>query len=220
VPLADSTLVRLPEGATAEQALFVGDILATAFFCAEMAEVGPGSRAVVVGCGPVGLLSVLAAWELGAERVLAVDSVPERLALARRLGAEPVPLAEEETRAAVLEATEGRGADAVLEAVGLPAASRLAIDLVRPGGVIAAAGFHAEPQFAFGPGDVYAKNLTYRSGRCPARRFMERLLPRVAEGRYPLELLITHRLSLGEAVRAYELFDRKLDGCIKVLLTP
>lgn len=220
VPLADSTLVRLPDGVDAEAALFVGDILSTAHFCADMAEVGPGAVAVVLGCGPVGLLTVLAARDRGAERVFAVDSVAERLERARELGAEPLHLREEDVAARVHAATEGRGADAVLEAVGSAAATRLAVDLVRPGGVIAAAGFHTEKQFAFGPGEAYDKNLTYRAGRCPARRYMDRLLPRVAEGRYPLADLVSHRLSLAEAPRAYQLFDQKLDGCTKVVLRP
>jgi threonine dehydrogenase-like Zn-dependent dehydrogenase len=220
VPLAEATLVRLPEGVDAEAALFVGDILATAHFCADMAEVGPGSVAVVLGCGPVGLLTIVAAHGRGAERVIAVDSVPERLSRARDLGAQPLRLGEEDVAGGVRAATEGRGADAVLEVVGSAAATRLAVDLVRPGGVIAAAGFHTEKQFAFGPGEAYDKNLTYRAGRCPARRYMDELLSLVAEGRFPLADLVSHRLPLAEAPRAYELFDRKLDGCTKVVLRP
>lgn len=220
VPLAETTLVAIPDGVDAEGALFAGDILATASFCADMAEVSSGTVAVVLGCGPVGLLSIVAALERGAERVFAVDSVPDRLSLARELGGEPLALGDEPIIEHVREATAGRGADAVLEAVGSADATRLAVDLLRPGGIIAAAGFHTEKQFAFGPGEAYDKNLTYRAGRCPARSYMDRLLPRIAEGRYPLDRLVSHRLTFEEGPRAYRLFEQKLEGCTKVILRP
>ena len=194
-------------------------MLATGWFGAESAGAAPGAMVAVVGCGPVGLMAVVAARELGAERVVAVDAVPERLALAARFGAEPLDLAADPV-AAVREATGGRGADAVVEAVGSPEATRLAYDLVRPGGTIAAVGVHTEPRLAFSPGEAYDKNLTYRAGRCPARRYMDRLLPLVAERRHDLGALISHRMTLEEGPRAYELFDRRLEGCTKVVLLP
>ncbi|MDX1502691.1 MAG: alcohol dehydrogenase catalytic domain-containing protein, partial [Thermoanaerobaculia bacterium] len=180
VPLARSSLTPIPEGVSDEAALLAGDVLSTGFYCAEMAEVSAGDRVAVIGCGPVGLMAILAARELGAERVLAIDTVAERRELAAGLGAEAVDPAAGEAVERVREATSGRGADAVLEAVGSPQASRLAIDLVRPGGTVAAAGFHTESRFAFGPGEAYDKNLTYRAGRCPARHYLGRLLPRLA----------------------------------------
>jgi threonine dehydrogenase-like Zn-dependent dehydrogenase len=224
VPLADSTLVRVPEGTPAEQALFAGDVLATGWFGAESAGAAPGVVTAVVGCGPVGLMAVVAARELGAERVFALDTVPERLALAERYGAEPLNVllqdGKEDALARIRDATEGRGADAVVEAVGSPQATRLAFDLVRPGGTIGAVGVHAESHLAFAPGEVYDKNLTYRAGRAPVRRYIERLLLLVQSGRYDLGALISHRLSLSEGPRGYDLFDRRLEGCTKVVLLP
>lgn len=219
VPMADSTLVTVPDGANLEEALLAGDVLSTGLFCAEMAGIAPGSVVVVLGCGPVGLMAGLAAGQLGAAVVFAVDSIAERLSLAASWGAEPIDLNSEDPVAVVGEATRGRGADAVLEAVGSPDASRLAIDLVRPGGVISAAGVHTEERFAFSPVEAYDKNLTYRAGRCSARSYIDRVLPWVVEDRFELGRLISHRLPLSEAARAYEIFDRKLDGCTKIVLS-
>jgi threonine dehydrogenase-like Zn-dependent dehydrogenase len=106
----------------------------------------------------------------------------------------------------------------VLEVVGSPEATRLAFDLVRPGGIVSAVGVHTEARFAFSPVEAYDKNLTYRAGRCPARRYIERLLPLVMAKKYDLASIVSHRLPLGDAVRGYHLFERKLEGCTKVLL--
>jgi len=219
VPLSGSTLVKVPEGVSAEQALFAGDVLSTGYFCADLAGIEPGSVVAVLGCGPVGLMAAIGARELGAGRVFAVDSLAERLELARRFGAEPLDL-EDDPVLVVREATDGRGADAVLEVVGSPEATRLAVDLVRPGGTIAAAGVHTEKRFAFSPVEAYDKNLTYRAGRCPARHYMERVLPIVEAAKYDLAAVISHRLPLAEGTRGYDIFARKLDGCTKVVLAP
>lgn len=219
VPLADSTLLPVPAEVPPELALLAGDVLSTGLFAAGQAGVAAGEVVAVVGCGPVGLMAVVAAREREAERVFAVDRVPERLALAARLGAEPLSLAAEPATA-VGEATQGRGADAVLEMVGSPAATRLAVDLVRPGGTVAAAGVHTETAFAFSPSEAYEKNLTYRTGRCPARAWAERALAVISSARHDLAAVVTHRLPLAEGPRAYELFARRLDGCVKVVLEP
>ncbi|MES1245659.1 MAG: alcohol dehydrogenase family protein [Acidobacteriota bacterium] len=220
VPLADSTLVAIPEGTPPEQALLAGDVLATGWFGAESAGAEPGRTVAVVGCGPVGLMAVIAARELGAERVFGVDALPERLALAGRWGAEPVDFQREDAVGLIRDATEGRGADGVVEAVGSPQASRLAYDLVRPGGTIAAVGVHVESHLAFTPGQIYDRNLTYRAGRCPARSYMDRLLQLLNSRKYDLGALISHRLGLEEGPRGYDLFDRRVDGCTKVVLVP
>ncbi len=223
VPLADATAFKIPEGIEDEPALFLGDILATGFFCADMAGVTPGGVYAVIGCGPVGLLAIVGARELGAETVFAIDRLPERLELAKGFGATPVHAGTEDAKFVLSildEATGGRGADAVLEVVGSPEATRLAVDLVRPGGVISAVGVHTESSFAFSPGEAYDKNLTYRAGRCPVRHYMERLLPLVRDGKYDLRAIVSHRLPLEDGVRGYELFANKLEGCTKVTLTP
>jgi threonine dehydrogenase-like Zn-dependent dehydrogenase len=216
VPLADATLVPAPPDLAPEAALLCGDVLATGMFCAEAADVRPGAEVAVVGCGPVGLMGVVAARERGAARVWALDAVPERLALAERFGAQPLDVADE----VALGRLRADGVDSVLEAVGSPAATRLAFDLVRPGGTLAACGVHTEAHFAFAPGEAYDRNLTYRAGRCPARRLLEPALELVRAGRHDLTAVFSHRLPLDEGPRAYELFDRKLEGCTKVLLVP
>jgi len=246
VPLAASTLVRVPEGLPAERALLAGDVLATGFYGAERAGAAPGAVVAVVGCGAVGLCSAIAARELGAERVFALDPVAERRVLAERFGAEALdpgaaPAAEDSRRGgragtgldeagadqpgaaaveAVREATGGRGADAVVEAVGTPAATRLAVALARPGGTIAALGVHHEAALALSPAEAYDKNLTYRAGRCPARHYLPRLLDLLAAGRLDLSPLISHRLPLARGAEAYALFAARRGGCIKAVLLP
>jgi threonine dehydrogenase-like Zn-dependent dehydrogenase len=161
---------------------------------------------------------VAAAGELGAARVFAADPAPDRRALAERFGATGVT--PEAAVDAVREASGGRGADVVVEAVGSPQATRLAYDLVRAGGTLSAVGVHVEPALAVSPGALYDKNLTYRAGRCPARALIDRLLPLVAARRWPLGELVSHRLPLEEAVAAYAAFDRREPGWTKVVFEP
>jgi len=218
VPLAASSLVAIDDDLPAEVALLLADVVPTGWHVARMGDVGPDAVVVVLGCGPIGLAAVVAAIEQRARRVFAVDSVVERLALAERFGAEPLRL-EHDPAAAVRDATEGRGADAVLEVVGSEAAARLAFDLVRPGGVVSIAGVHHESRFAFSPVEAYDRNLTLRIGRCPARSLMEELKP-LLRRRSDLGAIVTHRLPLAEGTDAYRRFDLKQDGCIKVAFTP
>jgi threonine dehydrogenase-like Zn-dependent dehydrogenase len=220
VPLAETTLVPVPEEVSGEEGLLLGDVFPTGYFCAEMAGAGSGITCAVIGCGPVGLMAILSARDLGAERIFCVDSIPERLELGERFGAIPISFEAEDPVERIRRETEGRGVDAVLEVVGGAAALRQAVDLVRPGGTVASVGVHTEEVFSFSPVEAYDKNLTFRSGRCPARYYVDRLLPLVREGRYPIASVISHRLPLSEGVRAYEIFDRKLDGCTKVVLQP
>jgi threonine dehydrogenase-like Zn-dependent dehydrogenase len=233
VPLADGTLMKVPEGVSAAAALLLGDILSTGFFCAEQAGIGtiegahasaagpaPGGTYAVVGCGPVGLMTIVAARYLGAEELFAVDTVPERLQAAERLGAIALDFRADPVVDIVAEATEGRGADAVMEVVGTRAASETAIAVLRPGGVLSSVGVHTEERFGFTPVSAYDKNLTFRSGRGPARAYMQRLAPLVRDGSIDAEFVFSHRMPLSDGVRAYEVFDKKLDGCTKVLLEP
>ncbi len=220
VPLADSTLVPWPDDLPAEAAILLGDVLATGVYCADRAEAGPGKTAVVVGCGPVGLMAVLAARERGASLVLAVDSVRERLDLAARLGATPLDLASADVASLVGGATGGRGADCVLEAVGSPASARLAFEIARPGGTISSVGVHVERAFPFTPGEAYDKNITYRAGRCPARALMPPLVALARRRASDLASLFTHRYPLDGAPDAYATFAARRDGCVKALLVP
>lgn len=220
VPLADSTLLRLPENVSLEEGLLLGDIFSTGYFCAEMAEINPNGTYAIVGCGPVGLLAIFGARELGAEKIYAIDSVSERLKLAKQFGAIPINYQKENPVELIREVTEGRGADAALEVVGNQSAGRLAFDLVRPGGIISTVGVHTEKYVAFSPVEAYNKNITYKIGRCPARYYMEKLLPIVQSKKYDLTAIISHRLPLAQGVLGYEIFDNKLENCIKVILKP
>ncbi len=237
VPLADTTLMRVPKRVSAAAALLLGDILSTGFFCAEQAGVGvldgngstpaAGARApavggtyAIVGCGPVGMMAILAARYLGAAEVFAIDAVPERLAAAERLGAVALDYQVDPVAGIVREATDGRGVDAVMEAAGARPATELAIEILRPGGVLSSVGVHTDERFGFTPANAYDKNLTFRSGRCPARYYMERLAPLVRDKQIEPEFVFSHRMPLSDGVRGYEIFDKKLDGCTKVLLEP
>ncbi|MDZ4715002.1 MAG: alcohol dehydrogenase catalytic domain-containing protein [Cytophagales bacterium] len=220
VPLAASTLVRIPEGVSTEEALLLGDVLSTGFYCARQAEVHPGGVYVVVGCGPVGLMAILGAVESGAEKIIALDSVPGRLAMAKQFGAIPLNVSEDGTIDQIRALTHGRGADGVMEAVGSKEAVRMAIASVRPGGIIASVGVCNDEYMAFSPVEAYDKNLTYRIGRCPARFMMDQLVPLVVRKKYGVAAVFSHRMKLSDGAAGYELFSKKQDGCTKVLLEP
>ena len=219
VPLADTTLVTVPERTSRDAALFAGDILSTGLFTADMADVGGGSVAAVLGCGPVGLMAVVACRSRGAERIFAIEPVVERRRLAESFGAVGIEL-DEAVVARVEEETGGRGVDCVLEMVGSPEATRLGIDLLRPGGTLAAAGVHTEATFAFSPGEAYDKNLTYRAGRCSVRAYMDEALELAGDSKLDVASIVTDRVHLDDAVEAYRRFDRREGGCVKVLLLP
>ena len=219
VPLADSTLVPIDDDLPAAAALLLADVLPTGWHCALGGEVGPGTKVVVIGCGPVGLMAVASAHEQGAERVFAIDSVAERLDWAARFGATPLRLGADDVGGEIRRATEGRGADAVLEAVGSGRAGRLAFELVRAGGIVSTVGVHHDDRLAFSPVEAYDKNLTFRIGRCPARSLMEGLIPLVGR-RSDLASIVTHRLPLARGSDAYRTFDGRLDGCVKLALEP
>jgi threonine dehydrogenase-like Zn-dependent dehydrogenase len=224
IPLADTTLVPVPEALDDDAvALLAGDILSTALFAADLARVGEGDLVAVVGCGPVGLLAVRAALERGAREVVAVDRVASRLEVARRFGATPVRVEEGEEESVVEPVrvgSGGRGADAAIEAVGTPSATRTAARLLRPGGRLAAVGVHTEPTLALSPGEIYDRNLTYASGRCPARRYLPAALALAERDRALLAGLISHRMPLARGVEGYRLFASRTQGCTKVVLEP
>ena len=215
-PLAESTLMKIPAGVSERAALLLGDNLSTGFFAAEMADVRAEGSYAVIGCGTVGLLAVLAARTRGAAEVFALDPIQTRRERAERLGAiglEPGPAAIAQIR----NRTGGRGVDAVMELVGLPDAQRLAWDIVRPGGTLASIGCHTTAQFSFSPVEAYDKNLTYRTGRCPARRLMPDLAERIACGELQVDGLITHEFAPEDCERAYRIFARRQDGCQKAM---
>ncbi len=224
VPLADTTLVRLPSSISLEEAILLGDNFSTGFFCADQGAVAPEGVTVVIGCGAVGLSAIVAARHLGANQVMAVDTVPSRRARAASLGAVVTePEAAMDCVQDLARPTGRGGADTVLEAVGMPAAQELAFQLVRPGGVISAVGMHTAKHFAFSPEDAYNRNLTYRAGRCPVRSYLDRLVPAVESGalQIPARQIITHaQVPLHSGSDAYRQFSQRTDDCVKILLDP
>ncbi len=220
VPNADGTLVKVPDGINPDEALMLGDILSTGFFCAKQAMIQPKETHAVVGCGPVGLMAILGAIHYGSERLYAIDTVPERLAMAASFGAIPIDATKESAKDTLLDATQGRGADAVMEAVGSGSAGQLAYDLIRPGGIISVVGVCNDDHLAFSPVQAYNKNLTYKVGRCPARAMIDELVPVVQQKKFDVSKIVTHRMKLSEGVRGYDIFANKKDHCLKVLLTP
>jgi threonine dehydrogenase-like Zn-dependent dehydrogenase len=220
VPMADTTLIPLSQDLSEEKGLLLGDVFSTGYFCADNAGIKPDGIYVVVGCGPVGLMVIIAAKHLGAEKLFALDYLPERLAMAKEFGAIPLNPATAEIKEIILDNTDNRGADAVMEVVGSPEALKLAIDLLRPGGTISSVGVHTATQFSFSPVQAYDKNLVYKSGRCPARYYAEKLIREEVVQRYPVEKIITHWFTLEQGSEAYEIFDKKKDNCIKAVLKP
>jgi threonine dehydrogenase-like Zn-dependent dehydrogenase len=218
VPLADATLMKVPPGMSDEVALLLGDNLSTGYFAADMLKIEPNGVYAVVGCGTVGLLAIASAFQLGATNVFAVDPNGSRLEIARSLGATALADAGQ-VISAIRDQTEGRGADGVMEVVGLPEAQQLAYELIRPGGTMSVIGCHCTPEFAFSPADAYNKNITYRTGRCPARFYMPRIAKELAQHPVDLSWCITHRFSIDQASEAYDVFANRKQGCVKAVFT-
>jgi 2-desacetyl-2-hydroxyethyl bacteriochlorophyllide A dehydrogenase len=214
VPLADGTLVRIPPGLTAEAALLLGDNFSTGYFCAEMANIDPSGLTVILGCGSVGLLSIMAAKHLGARNLLALDPVESRREMAEKLGVRAMAPSDD-ALTAIRSMTQGRGADSVMELVGRSDAQKFAFEALRPGGTMAVIGCHSSPHFAFTPTDAYNKSITYRTGRCPARFYMGKLTERVASESWQIESVITHQFEPEDCSQAYDIFAGQKQGCVK-----
>ena len=218
VPLADHTLELIPDGMTDEQAIFVGDIMSTAYFGAERAEIKPGDTVAVIGAGPVGLCAVMAAQLFGPARVFAVDMVEERLRVARELGAIPVNGNEVNVVEFLQNQTHGHGVDSTIECVGLTSAVETAVYAVRGGGVCSMVGVPSKTEWAFPLMHAWLKDLTFRAGWCNVQAYMRPLLDLIAAGRLQPERIISHRMKLDDAAEAYRMFDRR--EATKIVLTP
>ena len=203
-----------------DDALFLGDILATGFFCAENGGIRPGDTVAVFGAGPVGLLAMQSAQLFGPARILAVDRVDYRLALAQEFGAEPVSLDAGDPAEQLGARTGGRGPDVVLECVGHETPFTQAIRAVRPGGTVSSVGVYVETSMGFPAREAFFKDLTLKMGICNARNYIAPLLPLVRLGKLRPARIITHTMPLAEAPRGYAIFDRKEDRAIKVMLKP
>lgn len=216
VPNADTTLLRIPEGVSDEQAILLTDALATAHFGVGRADVAPGDRVAIVGLGPIGLLGIELAFVRGASEVFAIDPVAQRRDHAARLGATPIA-AGPDARAELSERTNGVFVDRVFEASGAKAAAESVPGLVRHGGT---ASFIGLPQgdTALPMRQLIYKNLTVRAGVAPVPQLWAELIPLLQQGRVKGDGLFSHRLPLSAGTEAYRIFDGREDGVLKILL--
>jgi 2-desacetyl-2-hydroxyethyl bacteriochlorophyllide A dehydrogenase len=217
VPRANLVLRRVPEGMSSDVALFAGDVMGTGFHALIDSGLRPGDVAAVLGLGPVGLCAVQAARAVGAAHVFAIDSVPERLAVAESYGAEPLHLQEQDVRAAVRGATEGRGVDVAIDAVGDPKVLDSAIRLTRACGAIQCVGVYAE-RAEVHMGLLWLKSLTLRGGQANVLGHVDRVLAMLSAGVLDPTALVTRHMKLEEAPEAYAVYDRR--EALKIVLTP
>ncbi len=217
VPSADLVLRRVPAGMSDEMALFAGDVMGTGYHAIADSGLHPGDTVAVLGLGPVGLCAVQAARACGAAQVVAVDSVPERLAVAESFGAHAVHLEEGDPRAVVRELTAGRGVDVCVDAVGHPQALDLAVRLTRKCGTVQAVGVYAE-RAEVHMGLVWIKALRVCTGHANVLAHVDPVLAMMSAGLLDPTPLVTHHMSLDEAPEAYALYDRR--EALKILLRP
>ena len=220
VPFADTGLTRIPEGVRDEQALLLGDILATGYFGAELCAIRPGDTVAVIGAGPVGLCAMPCARLFGAGRVLAIDRDESRLAFARGHGlcdASAVAGAED-IEAFVRRETQGRGADAVVEAAGGDDTFEMAWKIARPNAVVAIVAMYERDQVLPLP-RMYGKNLQFKTGGVDAVHG-ERLMGFIENGRLDPACLLTHRAPLNDILEGYRVFGAREGGCLKWAVTP
>jgi len=245
VPYADVNAMKVPDGMTDEQVLFLSDILPTGYMAAEQCGIQPGDTVAVWGCGPVGQFAIGCAYLLGAERVIAIDRFPERLKMARdRGGAETIDYEAVDVGEALKELTGGLGPDRCIDAVGMeahtpgfeglydklkmtlklesdrPSVLRHAILNCRGGGTVSVPGVYGGLVDKIPMGSVMNRSITIKTGQTHTQRYMRPLLERIMAGQIDPTFVITHRLPLEEGPGAYATFLRKQDECIKVVLKP
>ena len=244
VPFADVGPLKVPDGLTDEQVLFLTDIFPTGYMAAENCDIQPGEVVAVWGCGPVGQFAIRSAFMLGAERVIAIDRIPERLELAKAGGAETINYEEFDAGVALKEMTGGRGPDCCIDAVGMEAHGtgvmalydtvkqairmetgramvlRQAIVACRKGGKVSVPGVYGGFIDKVPMGSFVNKGLTMRSGQTHVHKYLRPLLERIQQGDIDPSFLITHTLPIEEAPNAYRIFRDKEENCIKVVLKP
>jgi threonine dehydrogenase-like Zn-dependent dehydrogenase len=245
VPFADVGPLKVPEGMTDEQVLFLSDIFPTGYMGAEMADVRPGDVVAVWGAGPVGLFALKSAFLLGAERVIIIDRFDYRLRMAtENSDAEAVNYEETNVLEALKEMTGGRGPDACIDAVGTeghsagmqyvydrakqyaklendrPMALREAIMACRSGGTVSVVGVYGGLIDKFPMGTVMNRSLTLKAGQCHVHRYMKRLLEHIQDGDIDPTFMITHRMGLDDAPLGYDMFLNKQDEVVKIVLKP
>jgi len=217
VPHADLSLRRVPDGISDDVALFAGDVMGTAYHAVASRPLVSGETAAVLGLGPVGLCAVQAANAAGASEVIAIDTVADRLEMARGFGATAVHLTDGDPRGEVKRLTEGRGVDLAIDAVGHPDALDLACRLARKAGTVSATGVYAE-RIELHMGIVWIKALEIETGHANVIKHVDPVLERLADGRLDPAPLVTHRMKLDEAPEAYRVYDNR--EALKIVLTP
>lgn len=245
VPYADVGPMKVPTGLSDEQVLFLSDIFPTGYMGAEFCNIQGGETIAIWGCGPVGQFAIKSAFLLGAERVIAIDTVPERLQLARESGAETLDFMKDDIYDRIMELTKGRGADACIDAVGTEPATmasadsvldrikvatfmgtdrphvlRQAIHCCRNFGVVSLIGVYGGFLDKIPMGSAINRGLTFRMAQTPVQHYMPKLLERIENGQIDPSFVITHRATLEEGPELYKTFRAKEDGCIKVVMKP
>jgi len=246
VPFADIGPIKIENDLPDHTVLFLSDIFPTAYMGAEMCDIKPGDVIAVWGAGPVGLLAMASAYLLGAEKVIAIDRFDYRLQMAsEKTGAETINYEEANVLEVLGDITAGRGPDACIDAVGLEAHSdfgplqlydrvkqaarletdrgpalRQAILACRNGGTVSIIGVYGGLMDKFPIGSLMNRSITVRTGQCHVQRYTKPLLNRIENGEIDPSFVITHRVPLDQAPDAYEVFKRKQDDCVKVVLSP
>jgi len=245
VPFADATHVKVPDGLTDEQVLFLGDILPTGWQAAAQCEIEPTDTVAIWGAGPVGQMTVRAAVLMGARQVIVIDRVPERLAMAQQGGAIPINFDEESVLDRLADLTAGKGPEKCIDAVGMESHAGATVDAMvdrvkqavmletdrphvlremiyvcRPGGTLSIPGVYGGLIDKIPFGASMNKGLTWRMGQTHVNRWTEDLVRRIEEGQIDPSFVITHTTTLERGPEMYKTFRDKVDGCIKVVLKP
>jgi threonine dehydrogenase-like Zn-dependent dehydrogenase len=245
VPMANIGPIKVPDSVTDEQALFLSDILPTGYMAAENALIQPGDTVAIWGCGPVGQFAIRSALMMGAGRVIAIDEVPERLAMARAGGAETIDFSKTDVHDELMARTDKRGPDSCIDAVGCEAAGHGALDAVidkvkvatllgtdrvhvlrqaimacRKGGTVSIPGVYVGMADNLPLGAAMTKGLTFKMGQTHVQAYTKPLLEKIEAGEIDPSFVITHPASLEDAPEMYKKFRDKEDGVIKVFLRP
>jgi threonine dehydrogenase-like Zn-dependent dehydrogenase len=223
VPDAMANLAPVPDALTDEQVLMCPDIMSTGFAGAQSGRITLGDTVAVFAQGPIGLCASVGAKLMGATTVIAIDGLPERLDVARRLGADAVVnFRESDPVEAILRLTDGRGVDVAIEALGTQNTFESCLRVLRPGGTLSSLGVYStDLTIPLGPFAAGLGDHTIVTSLCPGgKERMRRLMSVIASGRVDLRPLVTHRFKLGEIETAYDLFAHQRDGVLKVAITP
>ena len=246
VPFADVDTIKIPDGIADEKVLFLSDIFPTGYMAAENCSIQQGDNVAVWGCGPVGQFAIASARLLGAERIIGIDRFPERLRMAREKAGADDTINYEETDVydTLMEITGGIGPDACIDAVGMeahapgiqgaydrikqsvmleadrPHAFRQAIMACRKGGTLSVPGVYGGFDDKIPMGALMNKALTLKTGQTHVQRYMQPLLEKIERGEIDPSFVITHRMSLEDAAKGYDIFLNKQEDCVKVVLKP